>query len=71
MNTEERLGKLEAVVTRLAERTDAIAQSVELLAGMQRAAETRTAALQESMTRLVSVVLRHEERLDDMEGNRQ
>jgi len=85
MTIDERLEKL-------AERTDAIAQSVELLTSLhldserryaelvarneerfgrteERAAKTeeRMTQLMETMNRLANVVIRHEERLDDLE----
>ena len=69
----------------LAERTEAIAQSVELLTSFhldserryeerfakteERFAKTeeRMVKLIDSMNRLANIVIRHEERLDDME----
>jgi len=78
MTIDERLEKL-------AERTEAIAQSVELLTSFhldserryeERFAKTeeRFARTEESMTqlmetmnRLANIVIRHEERLDDLE----
>jgi chromosome segregation ATPase len=67
---------------RAGERTDAIAQSVELLAIAQRESESRIAKLEEGMVRLeghmttlivtmdrlANVVIRHEERLDRLDG---
>lgn len=59
------------------ERLEALTQSVELLASMQKETEKRlqgllevSTQLEQSMIRLVRVVVRHEERLDDIEGNR-
>ena len=71
MTIDERLEKL-------AERTEAIAQSVELLTSFhldserryeERFAKTeeRMVELIDSMNRLANIVIRHEERLDDME----
>jgi len=52
MNTEERLTKLENVVERFAERVDAMAQSVELLASMQRQSEKRLTRLEDALATL-------------------
>jgi hypothetical protein len=71
MTIDERLEKL-------AERTEAIAQSVELLTSFhldserryeERFAKTeeRMVQLIDSMNRLPNIVIRHEERLDDLE----
>ena len=71
MTIDERLEKL-------TERTEAIAQSVELLTSFhldserryeERFAKTeeRMVKLIDSMNRLANIVIRHEERLDDME----
>jgi len=77
MTTDERLDKLESIVVRLAERTEALSHSVELLAGMQIETEKRmtlladvTTRLEESVARVVTVLVSHEERLDTLEGNR-
>ncbi|HEV2323843.1 MAG TPA: hypothetical protein VGS10_07815 [Terracidiphilus sp.] len=48
MNVEERLDRLSAIVEKLGERVDALAQTAELLAGMQVETERR-------MTQLVNV----------------
>ena len=64
MTIDERLEKL-------AERHEALAQTVELMAAEQREAARRTderfAQLATAMTQLVEVVRRHEERLDRLE----
>jgi predicted nuclease with TOPRIM domain len=52
---------------RLTERTEALTQSVELLASMHKDNEQRMAVLAESMTKLADAVLNHEHRLDDLE----
>lgn len=69
MNIEERLEKL-------AERTDAIAHSVELLAGMQIKTEEHMTRLQEhiatladGMAQLTRIVLDHHTRIENLEGN--
>lgn len=77
MKNEERLTRLETVVERFAERVDAMAQSVELLASMQRESEKRLtrledalATLAEGMALLTRSALDHGERIDRLEGNR-
>lgn len=82
MNIDERLEKL-------TERHEALTQTVEIVAGMQRDNEKRMGALEESMrtlsgttsrletsmttladtmNRLANIVIRHEERLDALDG---
>jgi hypothetical protein len=73
MTIDERLEKL-------AERTDAIAQSVELLTSLhmdsdrryeERFAKTEEHMVQliDTMNRLGNIVISHEERLDDLEDH--
>ena len=57
------------------ERIDALAQSVELLATMHRDSEKQMgrldaamADLSVTMNRLANIVIRHEERLDSLDG---
>jgi predicted nuclease with TOPRIM domain len=57
------------------ERIEALTQSVELLAGFHRDSEVRMANLEghmakltETMDRLANIVIRHEERLDDLDS---
>ena len=65
MNTDERLD-------RLAERVDAIAQSVELLTSLHRDMEKQTAArfadTLQFINRLAHIAEAHEQRLDRIEG---
>lgn len=65
MTTDERLD-------RLAERTDAIAQSVELLTSLHKDLEQQTARrfaeTLQFINRLAHVAEAHEHRLDDLEG---
>lgn len=77
MNTEQKLDRLTALVEKLAERTEALTQSVELLASMQIDSERRMARLQEhmvslveGMTSLTHVVIDHRQRIENLEGNR-
>ncbi|HEU0139879.1 MAG TPA: hypothetical protein VFQ79_09225 [Bryobacteraceae bacterium] len=61
------------------ERLEALTQTVEIIAGMQQETERRMqeterrmAQLADTMNRLANVVIRHEERLDELDGgNRQ
>jgi hypothetical protein len=76
VNPDERFDKLVSVVERLAERTEAVTHSVELLAAMQIEAENRMARLEEKVATLADgialltrVVLDHDQRLDNLEGN--
>ncbi|MCL4854335.1 MAG: hypothetical protein KJZ78_23495 [Bryobacteraceae bacterium] len=50
------------------ERLEALVQTVEIIAGMQRETERRMAQLTETMNRLANIVIRHEERLDQLDG---
>lgn len=59
------------------ERLEALTHSVELLTLMQIESEKRIqrllevhTQLEQSIIRLVNIAVRHEERLDDLEGNR-
>lgn len=68
MTIDERLEKM-------VERHEALAQSVELLAGMQKNTEQQAQALLASMqslsgamTKLVAVVESHERRIQGLEG---
>lgn len=61
MTIDERLEKL-------TQRHEALTQTVEIIAGMQRANEQRIAQLMDVMNRLVRIVESHEHRLDDLEG---
>ena len=67
---------------RLTDRHEALTQTVEIIAGMQRDNERRMGELQEAakrtesnlqqlevtMNRLANIVIRHEERLDAIDG---
>jgi len=70
VNIEERLEKVAVIVERLAECTDALAHSVELLASMQIESEKRMTEVQRGMAQVASILLSHENRLDRLEGNR-
>lgn len=62
--------KVAVIVERLAERTDALAHSVELLTSMQIESEKRMTEVQRGMAQVASILLSHENRLDRLEGNR-
>lgn len=53
---------------RLTERHEALTQTVEIIAGMQRENERMISRLVDAVARLVDVVNRHEQRLDDLEA---
>lgn len=60
---------------RIAERHEALAQTVEIMAGMQRANdelfaknEVRLGQLMDTMNRLGNIVVAHEQRLDNLEN---
>jgi len=67
---------------RITERHEALAQTVEIVAGMQRASkerlarldelsaqnEVRLAQLMETMNRLGNIVIGHDQRLDNLEN---
>ena len=62
---------------RLAERHEALTQTVEVLAGMQRQNEKlfarneeRMGQLMDAVNRIVRVLESHERRLEDLEGGR-
>ena len=67
MTFEERIDKLTG-------RHEALTQTVELIAGMQRDNEGRMAKIEdkmaqltETMNRLANIVIVHDQRLDDLE----
>jgi chromosome segregation ATPase len=70
-----RLDRIEAALERIAERHEALAQTVEILAGMQKENEKRIGEFSERvgqltdlMLTLAAIVRRHEERLEGLEG---
>jgi hypothetical protein len=54
---------------RIDERLDAIARNVELLSGLQMETEKSLNNLVQTVARLVAVIVTHDERLDQLEGN--
>ncbi len=67
MTFEERIDKL-------TDRHEALTQTVEIIAGMQRDNEGRMAKIEdkmaqltETMNRLANIVIVHDQRLDDLE----
>jgi hypothetical protein len=76
--SNERMDRVERALERIAERHEALAQTVEILGhGMeelraaQKVTEQRMAELVTMMTRLGNIVIRHEERLDALDGGDQ
>ena len=75
MSTEERLDRLAAIVEKLAERVDALAQSAELLAGLQVETERRMAQLVNVINQigtatenLIMIAHYHEQRITALDG---
>jgi methyl-accepting chemotaxis protein len=75
MTQKEQIEKLTGLVERLAERTDAIAQSLELLSSLHQETERRMQRLAEMVGNignatdgLISIVHNHENRLNALEG---
>ena len=64
MNIDERLD-------RLTERHEALTQTVELIAAAQIKNDERMAELTETMTRLANIIIAHEQRIENLEDNRQ
>ena len=52
MTPEERFERMERILDRTVERQDALAETVEILGGMQRVSEERLAQLMDTMNRL-------------------
>ncbi|HLY17168.1 MAG TPA: hypothetical protein VKR61_08075 [Bryobacteraceae bacterium] len=61
MTPDERLDKL-------AERHDALTQTVELLVAMQQENERRMGQMMDAINRLTNIAAAHEERLDPSQG---
>jgi hypothetical protein len=68
MTPEERWEHIEQTMARIAERHEALAQTVENLGGMQRVSEDRLAQLMDTMNRLGNIIVAHEQRLDRLEN---
>ena len=51
------------------ERLEALTQTVELLGGMQVETEKKLQRLIDTVNRVALLVVDHDERLDDLEGN--
>jgi hypothetical protein len=74
-NWRERMDRVERTLERIAERHESLAGAVEILSGMHKESERRMAKLEEhmanltlTMDRLANIVIRHEERLDALDG---
>ena len=52
------------------ERLEALTQTVEIIAGMQRGNEKQISELSVFIRQLAEIALRHDHRLDDLEGRR-
>jgi len=50
------------------ERLEALTQSVELIAGLQRDNEKHMTRMIKTMARLETIVIEHEYRIEDLEG---
>jgi hypothetical protein len=62
---------LDERIERLAERDEAIAQSVELMVAENRQRDRRMAEIMEGIARLLHVAEIHEHRLTELEGGRE
>jgi hypothetical protein len=72
----DRMDRFEAGLDRLKERHEALTETVEIVAGMQRKNEEAITRLESMVERVVGVVerlaevaLSHDRRLDNLEGN--
>ena len=64
----ERQESFDRRIDRLTERHEALSQTVEIIAGMQRKNEVLIAETLEAINSLARIALAHEHRLDDLEG---
>ena len=65
--SEGRMDRVERALERLAERHEALAQTVEIIAGMQRQNETVVAQALDAINRLARIAESHERRIDGLE----
>ncbi|MFN0171568.1 MAG: hypothetical protein ACKV22_34560 [Bryobacteraceae bacterium] len=75
-NNGDRMDRFEAGLDRLKERHEALTETVEIVAGMQRRNEEAITRLESMVERvvgavegLVQIAQSHERRLDHLEGN--
>ena len=75
---EDRLDRIELAFERMQQRHQALAETVEVLAGMQRQNENRFELIArnfetvlDSIKRLENIARSHEQRLEDLEGGSQ
>lgn len=61
------MADIDTRLDRLTERHEALTQTVEIIAGMQRENENKIGRLTDAVAKLVDIVSRHEQRLDDLE----
>jgi len=59
---------IDELLAKLAERHEALSQTVEILAAMQRENEQRIGQVLEAINRLANIAEAHQSRLDDPEG---
>ena len=67
MNLDERLAALAETDARIQRRHEALAETVEIVAGMQRENEKQIAELAIFIRQLAEIAKRHEDRLDDLD----
>ena len=68
MTPEERFEHIDRTLERITERQEALAQTIEIIAGMQRANEERLAQLMDTMNRLGNIIVAPEQRLNNLEN---
>ncbi|MFN0170384.1 MAG: hypothetical protein ACKV22_28525 [Bryobacteraceae bacterium] len=68
MTNGDRLDRIEAGLEKLKDRHEALTQTVEIIAGMQRKNEVLMAQALEAINGLARIAQAHERRLDQIEG---
>lgn len=66
-NGHDRMDRIERDLERLTERHEALTQTVEIVAGMQRKNEELMAQTLEAINSLARIAQSHDRRLDDLE----
>jgi phage shock protein A len=66
-NGSDRMERIETDLERIKERHEALTQTVEIIAGMQRKNEVLMAQALEAINSLASIAASHERRLDHLE----
>jgi flagellar biosynthesis/type III secretory pathway chaperone len=67
-HADDRMDRLERDLERLKDRHEALTQTVEIIAGMQRKNETLMAQTLEAINALANIASSHERRLGRLEG---